>query len=362
MDELTLLRKVHEDVAEPTPEAMGRGRAALFEHIAAPTTTRNKRRRGIRIAGLSALGASVVVTALVLTNVLGFAGWRGGADGAAAEALHAAALATIKTIDPVVAPGQYLLVHTTAVNLAQTGDNEGNTASLLFETNDDLYIPADRSDDWIWSRQPSTPYQTFGPKSEAIARDWTDDRLGDSVELLQAKAGAFYGGAASASFGDLAGLPRDPTQLLNYIYRVTLGQGPSPDGEALVYIADRLRLGIVQADLRAAFYEAAARIPGVEITEQEATLDGRTGVAFGRNEGGIFRQEIIVDPATGQFIGERTVLLIAQDEVPPGTTSGWSAVATSVVDSAPRGGTPNGAFDVMGCISDGKGGSQCPTN
>lgn len=362
MDELTLLRKVREDVTQPTPEALGRGRTALFERMAAPTLGRSQRGRRIRIAGLGALGAGAVVTALVLTNVLGFAGWRGGADAAAAEALHAAALATIKTTDPVVAPGQYLLVHTTAVNLAQIGDENGNAVSLLFEANDDLYIPADRSDDWIWERQPTTPYQTFGPQSEAAAKSWSDGRLGNSVELLQAKSGAFYGGEPSGSFGDLSGLPRDPTQLLNYIYRVTAGQGQSPDGEALVYIADRLRLGIVQADLRAAFYEAAARIPGVQITERQATLDGRTGIAFGRDEGGIFRQEIIIDPATGQFIGERTVLLIAQDEVPAGSTSGWSAVTTSVVDSAPQGGTPNGIFDVMGCISDGKGGSQCPTN
>ena len=167
MDELTLLRRVHEDVAEPTPEALGRGRTALFGRVAAPTAAHN-RRRGIRIAGLGAIGAGVVVTALVLTNVLGFAGWRGGADPAAADALHAAALAAIQNTDPVVAPGQYLLVHTTAVNLAQTGDDEGNTASLLFEATDDLYIPADRDDDWIWARQPSTPFKTFGPKLSLI--------------------------------------------------------------------------------------------------------------------------------------------------------------------------------------------------
>lgn len=360
MDELTLLRKVRDEVAPPTNETLERGRTALFEHIVAPTA-RGPRRHRIRIAGLSTLGAGAVVTALVLTNVLGFAGWRGGADGAAADALHAAALATINTTDPVVPPGQYLLVHTTAVNMGTIGSEDGSTASLLFIGNDDLYIPSDRADDWIWARQPTAPYKTFGPKSEAAAKTYDDGRSG-SIELLQAKAGAFYGGQPSGSFGDLSALPRDPTQLLNYIYRVTLGAGPSPDGEALVFIADRLRLGIVQADLRAAFYEAAARIPGVQITERQATLDGRTGIAFGRDEGGIFRQEIIIDPATGQFIGERRILLVAQGEVPPGTTSGWSTVTTSVVDSAPQGGTPNGIFDVMGCISDGKGGSQCLPN
>jgi hypothetical protein len=31
-------------------------------------------------------------------------------------------------------------------------------------------------------------------------------------------------------------------------------------------------------------YKAAAGIPGVTITDKAATLDGRTGIAFGRDE------------------------------------------------------------------------------
>ncbi|MCC9205782.1 hypothetical protein [Arthrobacter sp. zg-Y769] len=43
------------------------------------------------------------------------------------------------------------------------------------------------------------------------------------------------------------------------------------------------------------------------------------------------RQEIIIDPATGQPIGEREVLR----GIPAGTATAWTAVTTSVVDSAP---------------------------
>ena len=123
-------------------------------------------------------------------------------------------------------------------------------------------------------------------------------------------------------------------QLLNRIYLLTVGQGQSPDGQALVFIADRLRSGIVPADLRAAFYEAAALIPGVTIVESQATLDGRTGVAIGRDEGSIERQEIIIDPSTGLYIGERLVTLAGMNEIPSGTVVSWSAVTTSVTDSA----------------------------
>lgn len=359
MDELTLLRKVRDHVADPTPEVLTRGRAALFERIGHTAPVRPPRRRGIRIGGLSALGAGLLTAALVATNVIGLAGWRGGAEPAAAEVLRSAALAAIETSDPVVAPGQYLLVATSAVYSATSVEMDTGSASYLFQTKDELYIPANRDDDWIWVRHPSETYQTFGPKSEAAATANSDLTAQD--ELLQAPAGGFYGGQPGGGHGDLNDLPLDPVQLLNRIYLLTVGQGQSPDGQALVFIADRLRFGIVPADLRAAFYEAAALIPGVTIVESQATLDGRTGVAIGRDEGSMERQEIIIDPSTGLYIGERLVTLAGMNEIPSGTVVSWSAVTTSVTDSAPEGGTVNGIFDVMGCISDGKGGSQCPT-
>jgi hypothetical protein len=359
MDDLTLLRSIREPEA-PSPDALAQGRSALMDSMIAKPVPRRSR-RGIRLAGIGALGVGALVTALVLTNIVGFAGWRGGAEPAAAEVLHSAALAAIKSVDPRVGEGEFLLVATSAVYSA-TSQTATNTASYLFHIEDELYVPADRDDDWVWVRHPAETFQTFGPESEAAAGAVGDIHPGAQGELLQAPAGAFYGGASGGSYGDLKSLPREPVQLLNYIYRVTLGAGNSADGEALVFIADRLRTGAVPADLRAAFFEAAAMIPGVTLTEGRATLDGRTGVAIGRDEGTIDRQEIIIDPDTGLFIGERRVTLMALNEIPAGTVVAWSAVTTSVADSAPEGGTVNGIFDVMGCISDGKGGSQCPTN
>ena len=359
MDDLTLLRSIREPEA-PSADALARGRSALFARMLDKRTPKRSR-RGIRIAGFSALGAGALVTALVLTNVVGLAGWRGGAEPAAADVLHSAALAAIDSSDPVVGPGQYLLVATNAVYSATSSTDE-TTASYLFQIADELYVPADRDDDWVWVRHPAETYQTFGPDSEAAAEGVSTIHPGEQGELVRAPGGAFYGGESGGSFGDLDALPRDPVQLLNYIYKVNVGSGNSPDGQALRFIADRLQLGAVPADLRAAFFEAAAMIPGVTLTEGQATLDGRTGVAIGRDEGTIDRQEIIIDPATGLFIGERRVTLTSMNEIPAGTVVAWSAVTTSVAGSAPEGGTVNGIFDVMGCISDGKGGSQCPTN
>jgi RNA polymerase sigma-70 factor (ECF subfamily) len=343
VDELTLLRTVHDDVADPSPEVRDRGRRALVEHIG---SQRSKKRphRGLKRAGWisgSTIAVAGIAAALVLSNIVGLAGWRGGADPAAAAALSDAAAATIKTSDPVVGAGQYLKVSTQAVYSVEGDDGTGHGAAYLATQDGQIYVPADHNDDWVWVRAASTVAQTFGPASERAAAAVTN-RVSTTPEVIRAAKGAWYNGKPTA--GSFDGLPRDPQQLLNYIYRVTAGTGVSPDGEALVFIADTLRTGVVPAELRAALYKAAAGIPGVAITDHAATLDGRSGIAFGRDEGNGVRQEIIIDPGTGLLIGEREVLLRdgVLPGVPAGESMGWTTVTTTVVDSAPPGGSSCG--------------------
>lgn len=82
--------------------------------------------------------------------------------------------------------------------------------------------------------------------------------------------------------------------------------------QAFLHIAQVLSSGIVPADLRAALYRVATRIPGVVISDSAANLDGRGGIAVGRvDSSGNIRQDIIFDSAGGHAIGERVVLLHA---------------------------------------------------
>ena len=355
-DELTLLRKVRDDVAAPSTAAVNAGRAALLD-AAAPAVARPvKRHRGLKRAGWTTLGVAGVAgiaVALVLTNVIGLGGWRGGADRAAADTLAQAAAATIKTADPVVAPGQYLEISTLAVYASM-----GETGAYLVHQDGQMYIPADHNDDWVWVRDPETVAKTFGSASEKQAAE--DATVPRPSGVVRAAKGAFYNGGPM-DWG-LDALPRDPGQLLNYIYRATAAQDVPPDTAAMRFIAETLRTGVVPADLRAALYRALAGIPGVSISDHDATLDGRSGVAFGRDEGNGLRMEIIIDPSTGLVIGEREVVLRdgVLPGVPAGESMGWTAVTTSVVDSAPSGGTlcgpgmrPSGPAGGGGCEGDG---------
>ncbi len=327
----------------PSDEDFARMRADVLarigqsDHVPGPKRrpVTIKKHRGLKRAGWITGGTVVAIgigAALVLTNVVGLAGWRGGADAAAADSLGRAAAAAIRTSDPVVEPGQYLKITTKAVYSA-TGDD----GTYLESEDGYMYVPANYDDDWVWVRPPSTVVQTFGPGSEKQAAE--DHKTTPPTEMVRAAKGGFYNGRPM-NFG-LDGLPRDPQQLLNYIYRTTAGQGVSPDGEALVFIADTLRTGVVPADLRAALYRALAGIPGVTITDTEATLDGRTGVGFGRDESNGLRQEIIIDPTSGMMIGEREIVTRAGvlPGVPAGTVEGSTSVSTSIVDTAPAGGT-----------------------
>jgi len=364
MDELTLLRNARTDPAEPSRHTLDSGRAALLARIEesrrpARSPVSAIRRPVLRRIGYTAACTAVVatlVTGLIMSDLVGLAGWRGGADPAAAAVLREASALAIATSDPVLAPGQYLRVDTTAVySGTAAAEPDNRQIGFLTISEDQLYIPADLSEDWVWMRGMRKPYQSFGPESEAaMEAEWAErlDRRGtpDYQENVRAPGGAFYGGSGP-DLAMLDTLPRDPYQLLNNIYRTNLGQSPSPDGSAFEWIRRTLRSGGVPADLRGALYEAAAMIPGVTVTEGAATLNGRTGIAIGRNEPDTaWRQDLIIDPKTGELIGERNVVVEYDGAslFPAGTTEGWTSITTTVVNEAPSGGNSYGHMGMPG--------------
>ena len=255
---------------------------------------RQRRRR----KWVTSVAAAAVLAGIVAGDLVGLARpWRGSATAEAAEVLNTAAETAITSIDPVVNPGQYLRIRSTNVWSTEDWPEDGSKYQWLDTEKMDMYIPADRTSEWVWLRSGRVPTTFFDDK----ARNYVQEQgIQAHPETLRAPKGEFYGQPGGTLTTDMLTFPRDPYRLLNHIYIRTLGAGQSVDGEALVFIADLLRTGLVPADLRAALYKAAAMIPGVTIMEGQANLDGlKPGVAIGRTEGTLTRQEIIIDPEDG---------------------------------------------------------------
>ncbi|MET3919104.1 CU044_5270 family protein [Arthrobacter sp. UYEF20] len=306
-------------------------------------SSRRPRRFVRRTLLLSAAAAAVLAGVLVASDVL-VPGPHTGATAQAAEVLSNAAAATIKTSDPVVTPGQYLKIDTKAVYSTGTVTPDGTQLSWLVRTGGQVYVPADRNGEWIWNREDRVPDTFFSEaaKVEATTRPKSLTNANVSLAGIQrAPRGAFYGNEQTIINEmpldeGVRNLPRDPKALLDVIYERTKGHGSSPEEEALITIADTLRIGVIPADLRAALYKSAALIPGITVGDRQATLDGKTGVAIGMEDpDGGGRVDIIIDPTTGLLIGERNVSLKATADFPAGTATSWTSVQTSVVDSAP---------------------------
>lgn len=313
-----------------------------------PDTGRRRLRPRVTTRSLIAVAVAAVVVAagLFVLDTVAVSG-RAGATAEASSLLRQAASVSSTTPDPPVGPTQYRQITTRASNLSTRSEQDGRSISWLRESVTTLWVPGDPTKPWIMRQGGVDSIHWFDPAVEAWARQHgvADPTPSSQPYLTRAVGGEFNGPISDLQAwqaptpGFLSRLPRDPDQLLARIYHDSRGEGRSKDGEALVFIADVLRCGFVPADLRAALFRAATGIPGVTVTDHAANLAGRTGVAVARDEGGDTRQEMIFDPATGEFIGEREVVLRSDyvPGVPAGTAISYTAVSSEVVDSAPTG-------------------------
>ncbi|GAA4675750.1 CU044_5270 family protein [Frondihabitans cladoniiphilus] len=358
MDDLTLLRTLRDDVASPEADALTRARVllttriheeeALMARTPATSTTATRRLRpkgsglgrrrlgGRRLGGL-AFGAAAVAAAIVVGATV-LPGTGGAAQ--ASDVLDAAAAATIRQADPVVAPGQYLKIETTGISAATLGLEGDRYLQWLDETTSTLYVPKDANDLWVLKNGLAKPVTFFSgaAKKWALADFEKKSASGSGSETLRGRGGDFGGDTPAvqspSETAAIAELPRDPEALLAHFRAEAGTTDVHGDAETFTLMADLLRSGQAPADLRAGLYRALAMIPGVTVSDEKATLDGRSGVALGLDDGDV-RREIVVDRDSGLLIGERAVLTKARGDMPTGTVVGSTSVKTSVVSSAP---------------------------
>jgi hypothetical protein len=313
----------------PAEEAFHRARADLLAAAGAPAPSAPPRRRWswwAAVGTVAAVVASLLVVQAVRTDPV--------PDTAAMRELNLAA-DRINAVDEPVGPGEYRYIAThawwmsTAYEYSYLGEN-------LLET----WVPADQTQMWLWRRDVTGARKWLaGTEAEARAdniplddMDWPEGEYqapcGDwSAEEEKRKPCSMKGSWQSPNAEFMAALPREPAKLYDRLEADVGGRG---EAHMVVYVADILRSGLVPADLRAALYRVLAQVPGLEVTEQVANLDGAKGTAFGISKNGT-RQEVIIDPATGQFIGEREITEKGFAGIPAGTVIGYTSVTTAVV-------------------------------
>lgn len=326
--------------------ALARARAELMAAAGGPeqgstmsTETSRPKRRWVRWAAPAAAVAAVVAGLLVAQTV-SFNGNPPGASAAAAELNTAAD--RVGASDPPVGPGQYRYVGTRAWWMGMGAPN-GKMLAVLEENLIEQWAPAEFDQEWMQRRQTTGNRKLLlGTEEELKASGMLDGR-GHVEGEKRARCGDFYaadegrepctreGAWQVPTPAFLASLPKDPRQLYDRLRADTAGRGPGPDEEMLVYVADVLRSGTVPADVRANLYRVLAMVPSIEITDRAANLDGKVGVAFGIGDEED-RKEIIIDVATGQFIGERETAGDDIDGIEPGTVISFTSVETAVVD------------------------------
>ena len=114
----------------------------------------------------------------------------------------------------------------------------------------------------------------------------------------------------------------------------TIVGGPPGDAETFTLVGDLLRETYASPAVRAALYEVAADLPGVELVGNVRDASGRPGIAVAYDHDGA-RNELIFDPETAVMLGESTVVTDAGAMGLPVGTVVSSAVylASGVVDS-----------------------------
>jgi len=318
----------------------------------APGAHSRGRRRVLVAAGLV---AAVTAAVVVLPSAL-----RAPTASAEAASLLTHAADAIHATDPVAAPGQWWRIESHGTNLlgAATADTTPGTAvetTWLVASSRTQYAAVDGSRPSVFVDSPTRVVRKLAGPSSVVAPPLGPTASTWTTGLAPADVPASW---QSPSPAWLAALPRDTSALRDRLYADSAGQGRSVDGEAVVYVADLLRSGVVPADLRAALYRVLATVPGVEITSSRATIGDATGVGLGYDEAADgTRQEIVVDPTDGELVGERYVAVEALDGIPAGTVTGTTAWTRTLVDEIPA--AVRAAVVDQNCSASADGGVAC---
>lgn len=286
-------------------------------------------------------GAAAVVAGGLIVSGIGVTHWTA-PESAAAATLHGAARAATAHRTPAGAYTRVVETEESMVYASSGGDHYDE--GYLAPTTTTTWIPADVSGTWVRETRSGKATTFYGGAAarEAAAAEEASRQGADGPVRERAAGGDFaageLGGAQPGLLGpaDIAGLPRDPGALVRRIEAAPRPVDTTKAEHVYDTVSQLLRTGLVPADLRATMFDALATLPGIEVTEEQTTLDGRTGTAIGMPaRTATERREIVIDPTDGSYLGERTTQTRRTGSIPAGTVIDSVAIRVSSVDHQP---------------------------
>jgi hypothetical protein len=114
-----------------------------------------------------------------------------------------------------------------------------------------------------------------------------------------------------SDYPSLAALPTEPAALLQHIYKDMGGLGSTAEGRyatAYTMLSAILRNNVLPPKQEAATYRALKKIPGVTLV-RKVDAAGRPAIGLGRVAEGWLHQEVLLDPKTYTYLGERIITI-----------------------------------------------------
>jgi len=300
MNDIETLARMRDDIAPATPAALFRARNLLLDGT---TARRKPRLTGGRKLALTTATAFVVTGGIAAGTTIGMGSHAPPATASAADVLTKAAAYVAKRSDATPLPHQF--AYTKVVRPKQTGGSGTDTV-----------------EDWR---------RVDGADKEETLYQWTVG--GAEVQQLPCSITGFgFRSECSPllpmyhpSYDYLAGLPTDPDALLKAVYqqvdeqeRLAPDASTDRDHKAFWLISDVLTTELMPHKVAAAFFEAAAKLPGVTVDPNAHDVLGRagTGVTIPMPEGpkalGGSNSELVFAKTSGKLLGSDEGALVGQ--------------------------------------------------
>lgn len=256
--------------------------------------TRLRARRGRRLVAIvSAVAVALAGVALLLLS--------GEESPATASELLLRTSAIAADRKGPTGVGSYLYSRTRAEQLTTSGV-EAEAWSVVVPIEEETWVAADGSGR---IRSVIGDPRFLGPRDRAR---W---RAAGSPELASGVSDDVFP-AESLPYKDVSGLPTDSSELLDQLQEQVVSEELPTKVGVFLRVAELLARGDAPPELRAALYETAARLPGVQLVGETIDPIGRPGVAVAmsyRNSGAQIRVSMIFDDDTSALLAwEKTLL------------------------------------------------------